>query len=114
MIFAAGAGDCPGGFFALGLSRADLADPWPLSAACLRRLDGRKTTDRPGSVRRLPSNVEVAWFNNLAGRDDWRGVGGMIVVGRTLPAARPMEANAIAPTNRPASAMVDKAARQSR
>lgn len=55
----------------------------------------------------LPSNVDAAWFNNLAGRDDWRGVGGMIVLGRTLPAARPMEAHAIALTNRPPTAVPD-------
>lgn len=33
----------------------------------------------------LPTNVELAHHNAVAGRDEWRDVGGLLVVGRTMP-----------------------------
>lgn len=48
----------------------------------------------------LPDNVDAAWFNNLAGRDVWKGVAGLIVLGRTLPPPREVEEMAVALTNR--------------
>lgn len=33
----------------------------------------------------LPPNVEIAHHNAVAGRDEWRDVGGLVVVGRTQP-----------------------------
>ena len=34
----------------------------------------------------LPANVETAHHNAVAGRDEWRDVAGLVLVGRTLPA----------------------------
>jgi putative DNA primase/helicase len=48
----------------------------------------------------LPPRVEAAHFNALSGLDRWGGVGGMIVLGRTLPAPRTVELIAKALTGR--------------
>lgn len=48
----------------------------------------------------LPPRVEAAHFNALSGLDRWGGVGGMIVLGRTLPAPRTVELIAMALTGR--------------
>ncbi|WP_299436811.1 hypothetical protein [uncultured Rhodospira sp.] len=55
----------------------------------------------------LPSNVDAAHFNALAGLDRWRDVAGMIVMGRTLPAPGTVEGMAAALTNRPPEARPD-------
>jgi putative DNA primase/helicase len=52
----------------------------------------------------LPPRVEAVHFNALSGLDRWGGIGGMIVMGRTLPAPRTVELLATALTGRvPAS-----------
>ena len=48
----------------------------------------------------LPSRVEAVHFNALSGLDRWGGIGGMIVLGRTLPAPRTVELLATALTGR--------------
>ena len=49
----------------------------------------------------LPRNVQAAHFNALSGIDRWRGVAGLMVLGRTLPAPSTVEALAAAVTNCP-------------
>ena len=44
----------------------------------------------------LPPRVEAVHFNALSGLDRWGGIGGMVVLGRTLPAPRTVELNAMA------------------
>jgi putative DNA primase/helicase len=44
--------------------------------------------------------VEAVHFNTLSGLDRWGGIGGMVVLGRTLPAPRTVELNAMALTGR--------------
>jgi putative DNA primase/helicase len=52
----------------------------------------------------LPPRVEAVHFNALSGLDRWGGIGGMVVLGRTLPAPRTVELLATALTGRvPAS-----------
>jgi len=52
----------------------------------------------------LPPRVEAVHFNALSGLDRWGGIGGIIVLGRTLPAPRTVEILSIALTGRvPAS-----------
>jgi putative DNA primase/helicase len=48
----------------------------------------------------LPPRVEAVHFNALSGLDRWGGVGGMVVLGRTFPAPRTVELNAMALTGR--------------
>jgi putative DNA primase/helicase len=48
----------------------------------------------------LPPRVEAVHFNALSGLDRWGDVGGMIVMGRTLPAPRKVELIAMALTGR--------------
>jgi len=48
----------------------------------------------------LPPRVEAVHFNALSGLDRWGGIGGMIVMGRTLPAPRTVELLAMALTGR--------------
>ncbi|MDN2579003.1 toprim domain-containing protein [Aquibium sp. ELW1220] len=48
----------------------------------------------------LPPRVEAVHFNALSGLDRWGQVGGMIVLGRTLPAPRTVELITIALTGR--------------
>jgi len=48
----------------------------------------------------LPPRVEAVHFNALSGLDRWGGIGGMIVMGRTLPAPRTVELIAMALTGR--------------
>jgi putative DNA primase/helicase len=51
-------------------------------------------------VAGLPPRVEAVHFNALSGLDRWGGIGGMIVLGRTLPAPRTVELLAMALTGR--------------
>lgn len=48
----------------------------------------------------LPPRVEAVHFNALSGLDHWGGIGGMVVLGRTLPAPRTVELIAMALTGR--------------
>ncbi len=48
----------------------------------------------------LPSHVEAVHFNALSGLDRWGGIGGMVILGRTLPAPRTVELIAMALTGR--------------
>ncbi|MCA8880953.1 MAG: hypothetical protein KDA73_13585, partial [Rhodobacteraceae bacterium] len=48
----------------------------------------------------LPSGVEAVHFNALSGLDRWGGIGGIVVLGRTLPAPRTVELIATALTGR--------------
>jgi putative DNA primase/helicase len=48
----------------------------------------------------LPPRVDAVHFNALSGLDRWGGIGGMIVLGRTLPAPRTVELIAMALTGR--------------
>ncbi|WP_343081364.1 toprim domain-containing protein [Ostreiculturibacter nitratireducens] len=48
----------------------------------------------------LPPRVEAVHFNALSGLDRWGGIGGMVVLGRTLPAPRTVEMIATALTGR--------------
>ena len=48
----------------------------------------------------LPPRVEAVHFNALSGLDRWGGIGGMAVLGRTLPAPRTVELIAMALTGR--------------
>ncbi|MCC6008873.1 MAG: toprim domain-containing protein [Rhodobacteraceae bacterium] len=48
----------------------------------------------------LPPRVEAVHFNALSGLDRWGGIGGMVVLGRTLPAPRTVELLATALTGR--------------
>ena len=48
----------------------------------------------------LPPRVEAVHFNALSGLDRWGGIGGMIVIGRTLPTPRTVELIAMALTGR--------------
>ncbi|RDC69826.1 toprim domain-containing protein [Rhodovulum sp. 12E13] len=48
----------------------------------------------------LPPRVEAVHFNALSGLDRWGGIGGMIVLGRTLPAPRTVELITMALTGR--------------
>jgi len=48
----------------------------------------------------LPRRVEAVHFNALSGLDCWGSIGGMIVLGRTLPAPRTVELLATALTGR--------------
>jgi putative DNA primase/helicase len=51
-------------------------------------------------VAGLPPRVEAVHFNALSGLDRWGQIGGMIVLGRTLPAPRTVELLATALTGR--------------
>lgn len=51
-------------------------------------------------VAGLPPRVEAVHFNALSGLDRWGGIGGMIILGRTLPAPRTVELIATALTGR--------------
>ncbi|ADZ72181.1 toprim domain-containing protein [Polymorphum gilvum] len=52
----------------------------------------------------LPPRVEAVHFNALSGLDRWGGIGGMVILGRTLPAPHTVELIAMALTGRmPAS-----------
>ncbi|CAJ0853414.1 hypothetical protein AMST5_00645 [freshwater sediment metagenome] len=46
----------------------------------------------------LPSNVQVAWFNAVAGRDQWKDVGLVVIVGRPMPSPPAIEKMAAALT----------------
>jgi len=46
----------------------------------------------------LPPRVEAVHFNALSGLDRWGGIGGMVILGRTLPAPRTVELIAMALT----------------
>ena len=46
----------------------------------------------------LPKNVATAHHNAIAGRDEWRDVAGLIVIGRTAPAPAAVERQAEAMT----------------
>lgn len=48
----------------------------------------------------LPPQVEAVHFNALSGLDRWGGIGGMVILGRTLPAPRTVELIAMALTGR--------------
>ncbi len=48
----------------------------------------------------LPARVAAVHFNALSGLDRWGGIGGMVVLGRTLPAPRTVELIAMALTGR--------------
>jgi putative DNA primase/helicase len=48
----------------------------------------------------LPPRVEAVHFNALSGLDRWGGIGGLVILGRTLPAPRTVELNAMALTGR--------------
>ena len=48
----------------------------------------------------LPPRVEAVHFNALSGLDRWGGIGGMVILGRTLPAPRTVELLATALTGR--------------
>jgi putative DNA primase/helicase len=48
----------------------------------------------------LPPRVEAVHFNALSGLDRWGGIGGLVVLGRTLPAPRTVELIATALTGR--------------
>jgi putative DNA primase/helicase len=48
----------------------------------------------------LPRRVEAVHFNALSGLDRWGGVGGMIILGRTLPAPSTVELLSMALTGR--------------
>lgn len=48
----------------------------------------------------LPPRVEAVHFNALSGLDRWGGIGGMVILGRTLPAPRTVELIAMALTGR--------------
>lgn len=48
----------------------------------------------------LPPRVEAVHFNALSGLDRWGGIGGMVVLGRTLPTPRTVELIAMALTGR--------------
>ena len=48
----------------------------------------------------LPPGVEAVHFNALSGLDRWGGIGGMIILGRTLPAPNAVELLAKALTGR--------------
>jgi putative DNA primase/helicase len=48
----------------------------------------------------LPPRVEAVHFNALSGLDRWGGIGGMVVLGRTLPAPRTVELIATTLTGR--------------
>jgi len=48
----------------------------------------------------LPPRVEAVHFNALSGLDRWGGIGGMVVLGRTLPAPSTVELIAMALTGR--------------
>jgi putative DNA primase/helicase len=48
----------------------------------------------------LPPRVEAVHFNALSGLDRWGGIGGMVILGRTLPAPRTVELIATALTGR--------------
>ncbi len=39
----------------------------------------------------LPPHFKTAWFGNVAGRDEWRDVDGIIILGRPLPTAEEAE-----------------------
>lgn len=54
----------------------------------------------------LPANLELAHHNNIAGRDEWRDVAALIVVGRTMPAPGSAERLAEALTGRATPAPV--------
>ncbi|WP_374293128.1 toprim domain-containing protein [Paenirhodobacter enshiensis] len=61
---------------------------------------GQKATIDALRAAGLPPRVEAVHFNALSGLDRWGDVGGMIVVGRTLPAPRTVELIAMALTGR--------------
>lgn len=61
---------------------------------------GQKATVDALRATGLPPRVEAVHFNALSGLDRWGGVGGMIVMGRTLPAPRTVELIAMALTGR--------------
>lgn len=50
--------------------------------------------------RKLPTNIKFGHFNALRGRDRWRDVACIIVIGRTMPPAADIELHATALTNR--------------
>lgn len=55
----------------------------------------------------LPPNLELAHHNNVAGRDEWRGVAALIVVGRTQPPPSAIKRIAEALTGQAASKLAD-------
>ena len=57
----------------------------------------------------LPPRVEAVHFNALSGLDRWGQIGGMIVLGRTLPAPRTVELLATALTGRVSAPNPDRA-----
>ncbi|WP_028031051.1 toprim domain-containing protein [Gemmobacter nectariphilus] len=61
---------------------------------------GQKATVDALRATGLPPRVEAVHFNALSGLDRWGDVGGMIVMGRTLPAPRTVELIAMALTGR--------------
>ena len=56
------------------------------------------------AMGRLPPNVETAHHNNIAGRDEWKGVRALVVVGRTMPPPAGAERIAEALTGRATAA----------
>ncbi|MGI3212600.1 toprim domain-containing protein [Roseovarius tibetensis] len=61
---------------------------------------GQKATIDAIRAAGLPQRVEAVHFNALSGLDRWGGIGGMIILGRTLPAPRTVELLATALTGR--------------
>ena len=61
---------------------------------------GQKAAIDAIRVAGLPPRVEAVHFNALSGLDRWGQIGGMIVLGRTLPAPRTVELLATALTGR--------------
>ena len=61
---------------------------------------GQKATIDALRATGLPPRVEAVHFNALSGLDRWGDVGGMIVMGRTLPVPRTVELIAMALTGR--------------
>ncbi len=55
----------------------------------------------------LPPNLELAHHNNVAGRDEWRDVAALIVVGRTQPPPSAIKRIAEALTGQAASKLAD-------
>ena len=55
----------------------------------------------------LPDHIQVAWFNALAGRDQWRDVETIIIIGRAMPTPKLVEAMAGALTGKAIEEPVD-------
>jgi putative DNA primase/helicase len=63
---------------------------------------GQKSAiDEMKEAELLPSHWHFAWFNNLVGRNAWKGVDYLFVVGRTAPNPREVEELASAVSRRP-------------